>query len=162
MSITKTPTGFMIEPDLDFTDNLFEFPVLMTMDKKRDENQNKLRKLGLIDDEEDDDEEEGERVVGMIAFPHESIVGYGDWYTPGKTPEEVRRFGFDVTEVYIRGEFQSYWCVWNRDTFKKRLNDHVRDLMKRRSDSVYSQFNLLKMTANDDAAKSNGSHTEGV
>lgn len=162
MSITKTPTGFMIEPDIDFTDNLFEFPCAISMLKKQDKGDSQLRKLGLVDDDDDDDEEDEDPIIGIIAFPHEMIVGYADWMRSGRDKEDVERYGFDLTEVYIRGEFQSYFCTWKREVFKKKLNEHVKNLMKKRSESVYQQYDLIKPVLNDAPAKSDDTNTPGL
>jgi hypothetical protein len=139
MSITKTPQGILVEPDINFTDNLFEFPVLISISKKKDASKNKLRELGLVNDEEEDDEDI-DRVVGMVSFPHESIIGYGEWYTPGREAQDIEQFGFDLTEIYIKGDAQTYWCIWNRKMFKEKINEHVKKLSKLRSDSVYEQI----------------------
>lgn len=143
MSITKTSNGFLLEADIDFTDNLFEFPVMLSMSKQKDKENEQLRKLGLLPEDDDDEDEDAHRLIGKIAFPHERIMGYGDWYHPDRTPEDIEQNGFDMTEVYINGEFQSYWCIWPREKFKEKLNTHVRELARRKTESVYKQYSEM-------------------
>jgi hypothetical protein len=136
MSITKTANGFHISPDLDYTDNMFEFPVIV---ERRDKEKDQLEELG-VKLSDDDGSDEADRIVGYIAFPHEYIVGYADWMSKNRTNEEVREYGFDLTEVYVRGEMTTYLCTWKRETFKKKLNEHVKNLNKKANDSVKDQM----------------------
>lgn len=49
---------------------------------------------------------------------------YQDWYSEGRSAEEVREEGFDLTMVYVDlyGEFL---CVWPRKKFEEKLNEFM-------------------------------------
>jgi hypothetical protein len=161
MSITKTANGFHISPDLDYTDNMFEFPIII---ERRDKEKDQLEELGIRMQEDDSDE--NDRIVGHISFPHEFIMGYADWMSKNRTNDEVRERGFDLTEVYVKGEISTYLCTWKRETFKRKLNEHVKNLNKKASESVKDQmddfFKNIKLETDVLTAQSNDPNQKSI
>jgi len=150
MSIIRSEGSKIIiqAQEINYTDNLFEFPILLFRKKKKDTEEDLFERLGINNpnkEEEEDDEEEydakNEAVEGKIAFFPEDIKAYGDAFGYKQGIDNVKQYGFQVTEVYVRSEPVSYFCTWPLEKFKFKLNEHINAMNSKRTKSIEEGLN---------------------
>ena len=105
------------QAELLYTDQFFKFPTMIHIAKDIDETES-LRELGASDIVP-------EGAIGAVRCLHEDIVTWWDSFSAPRTIADVKRNGFDMTHVVLRGGEQ-FTCTWDRKTFERRLNEHVK------------------------------------
>lgn len=115
MSTTKR-----IEVKHNFTKSWFKFPITLYIEKELHNNSRMMEELGL----ENLNLDEPEGAVGLVECHPEDILYIHDSFSRPRTIDDVKANGFDNTCVIMRsGEI--FNCVWDRKTFKEKLNAHV-------------------------------------
>ncbi len=86
----------------------------------------------LFHDEDDEDKimkqldngEMPEYVIGYQRHFIEDIRSWGDAYTAVRTPESVKKKGFDSTRVdLVDGD--TFICSWKRSKFEEKYDEHM-------------------------------------
>lgn len=104
-----------------YTDLFFEMPIKIYDGFS-------LRKAQKEEEETDLQEPiEANWVSGKVKFPHTEIVSWYEAFAKGKLPEDVINEGFDYTVVETK-TLGDYVCIWRKEKFEAKLNEHVRFL----------------------------------
>lgn len=118
---------------MEYTDKFFEFPVKMydiydaiNAEKEEDKIETatgKLQKVAI------------EYIVGVRGLEPDDIKEYNESYGKDDDIEEVRENGFPHTIILtVRGDV--YECIWNRKTFKEKLNAFVKKLNEKKKSEL--------------------------
>lgn len=104
-----------------YTDGLFSLPIKVY-------DAPSLRRARKLEEEEDI-QQDGDWVEGKIKIPFQEIQGFVDYYSVGRTPEEVAKEGFDCCLVMTKsyGDFNVNECA---KSVEARLNKFAEEYEK--------------------------------
>ena len=100
-----------------FTDQFFAFPIKIYDGAS----------LKQVEDmEEANIHMEVDWISGTVKVPYKDLgdMTWQDGYSNGRSVEEVREEGFDLTVVYL-DRYGEFTCTWPRKKFEEKLNDFV-------------------------------------
>lgn len=120
------------EVTLKYTDGLFKFPVKTYDGRSLREFMRKEEKQELAEDETDPD-----WCVGWIKIPANEIVGLREFFTQGRTMQDVAENGHDLTIVLTR-TLGDYVSTWKIEKIEDKLNEFV-DSYEKKVDAYSDQ-----------------------
>lgn len=114
-----------------FTDKFFSFPIKIYDSQS-------LRRAEEM--EEANIHMDPDWISGWTKVSYKDLLEGFTWqdgYSNGRTIEEVKEEGFDLTIVYIE-RYGEYTCTWNRKKFEEKLNDFMeknREVVEKQEES---------------------------